>query len=236
MVERVLVFGAHSDDETIGLGGTIAKLTEIGYEVIVVTFCWSEAGTWEDTGYARAEWKEAIAKMRRDEAVKADKILGVRKRIGLGLPTQGVVNDRATYQKVVKIIREIRPKVIFTHYYEDKHRDHRAVSHIVEEARWKASENVLADLGKPWYTPALFFYEVTELFTHPSHVVDITSTFNKKIEAMKAFKSQFDVLPGILDYIKGVAKARGFLIGVKYGEAFLDSHLLPQKGIKILEV
>jgi len=236
MGDRILVFGAHSDDETIGLGGTIARLAEIGYEVIVITFCWSETGEWEDSGYARAEWRRSIAMMRRDEALKADEILGVRKRIGLGLAVQGVVNDRATYQRVVKIIREYRPIAIFTHFYEDKHRDHRAVSALAEEARWKAAENVLADLGKPWYTPALFFYEVTEPFTHPSHVVDITETFHKKLEAMQAFRSQLEVLPGILDYIEGLAKARGFLIGVKYAEAFLDSHLLPQKGIKLLEL
>lgn len=230
---NILVFGAHSDDETIGLGGTIAKLSEVGYEVYVVTFCWSETGEWEDTGYAKAEWKENIARMRRDEALAADKILGVRRRLGLALPTQGVENTREVYQKVVKIIREIRPIAIFTHYYEDKHRDHRAVSKVTEEAWWKASENVLADLGRPWYAPALFFYEVTELFTHPSAIVDITSTFKIKIEALKQFKSQMLVLPKVIDFVEGLAKVRGYMIGVDYGEAFLASNLMPKKGLGI---
>lgn len=228
---KILVFGAHPDDETIGMGGTIAKLAEVGYDVYVVTFCWSENGIWEETGYSRVEWRDRISYMRRDEALNADRVLGVRRRIGLARPTQGVVNDRETYQEIVRVIRKNRPVAIFTHYYEDKHRDHRAVSKIVEEAWWKASENVLVDFGKPWRTPVLFFYEIMELFTHPSHVEDITGTLETKLKAMQEFKSQLPVLPRILDYIRGLAMARGAIIGARYGEAFLNSHFIPSIGI-----
>ena len=235
MAKRILVFGAHPDDETIGVGGTIALFSDAGYEVYVVTFCWSEKGDWSDTGYAKAEWKEKISEMRRREALAADKVLGVRERIGLGLPTQGVVNDRETYQRVVEIIRRVRPIAIFTHYGEDKHRDHRAVSQITEEAWWKASENVLADLGEPWRARTLFFYEVLELFTHPTHIVDVTETFQRKIEALHCFESQMPVLGDIVGYVEGLARARGYLIGAKYGEAFLRSSFLPSKLEPILE-
>jgi len=229
MARRVLVFGAHPDDETIGMGGTIALLSELGYEVYVVTFCWSESGDWGDTGYARVEWRERISEMRRREALEADRILGVRRRIGLGVPTQGVVNDRATYQRVVGIIREVRPVAIFTHYGEDKHRDHRAVSQVTEEAWWKASESVLADLGEPWRARALFFYEVFELFTHPTHVADVTETFQRKVEALRCFESQMPVLGDIVSYVEGLGRARGYLIGARYGEAFLRSSFMPSR-------
>jgi len=228
VAKRVLVFGAHADDETIGMGATISLLSELGYEVHVVTFCWSREGDWGDTGYARPEWRGQIAEMRRREALEADKVLGVKERVGLGIPTQGVVNDRATYQRVVAIIREVRPLAIFTHRREDKHRDHRAVSEIVEEAWWKASESVLADLGRPWRAGALFFYEIFELFERPSHIADVSSTFARKLEALKCFESQMPVLGDILSYVEGLARARGYLIGAKYGEAFLASSFLPQ--------
>ena len=231
----VLVFGAHPDDETIGVGGTIAKLSDLGYEVYVVTFCWSRRGDWEDTGYARLEWKGEIARIRRDEALVADEVLGVKERLGLAIPTQGVVSDRATYQRVVEIIRMLRPLAIFTHYREDKHRDHRAVSEITEEAWWKASENVLVDLGKPWRARALLFYEVFELFTHPSHVVDITSTLKRKVEALRCFKSQEPVLGDIVSYVEGLARVRGYLIGARYGEAFLLSNLMPRTGVDLFK-
>ena len=147
----------------------------------------------------------------------------------LGKPNQGVPNDRDTYQQCVAIIRKYRPDIILTHYSEDKHRDHRAVSQVVDEARWKASEGVLADKGAPWYTPRLFYYEVFELFTHPSLVVDITETFPKKIEAMETQATQVTFLHGIKDYIEGLALARGYLRGSRYGEAFLESTLLPSR-------
>lgn len=85
------------------------------------------------------------------------------------------------------------------------------------------------ELGSPWYTPYLFYYEVQELFTHPSLVINITETFSKKIQSMKAYTSQMSVFPGILNYLEGLAKARGFLCGTKYAEAFLQSNLFPQR-------
>jgi N-acetylglucosamine malate deacetylase 1 len=219
---RVLVFGAHVDDEIIGPGGTIARLNDMGAEVFVVTF----TGGAKDTGYSRADLKDKIADMRRAEAAAADAILGIKERIFLGRPSQGVINDTATYQECVRLIRQIKPDVIFSHWYEDKHRDHRAVAEITDEARWKAWDHVLADLGAPYYTPEFYFYEILELFPHPSVLVDITDTINTKIEAMEAMTSQLDVLPRVAQYIRGVGQARGFSRGSEYAEAFLGSNLL----------
>ena len=219
---RVLVFGAHVDDEIIGPGGTIARLSKEGAEVFVVTF----TGGSKDTGYSRADLKDKIADMRRAEAAAADAVLGVKERIFLGRPSQGVVNDTATYQECVRLIRQIKPDVIFSHWYEDKHRDHRAVAEITDEARWKAWDHVLADLGAPFYTPEFYFYEILELFPHPTILVDITETMPAKLEAMSTMTSQHDVLPGVTKYIQGVGHARGFSRGTEYAEAFLRSNLL----------
>ncbi|MCS7309120.1 MAG: PIG-L family deacetylase [Armatimonadetes bacterium] len=222
--KRVMVFAAHPDDEILGCGGTIARLSAMGREVFVVTFCLGE------TGYSAPELKQTIAETRRAEAAACDSILGVTERVILGKPTQGVVNDRETYQQCVQLIRRYRPDVIFTHWREDKHRDHRAICEITDEARWKAAENVLADMGQPWYTPELYYYEVLELFPHPSLLVDITDTFSKKVEAMQTQQSQFAVLPGIMEYIEGLAKVRGYARGTRYAEAFLRSNFLPTLG------
>lgn len=227
MGDRVLVFGAHVDDEIIGVGGTVSRLSAEGAETLVVTFTGGE----QETGYARPEWRGRIAEMRRQEAEMTNKILGIRHRVFLGLPTQGVTDDRETYQRCVKLIRDFRPTTIFTHQPGDKHRDHRAVSAVTEEAWWKAAENVLADLGRPWRAPKLYRYETTDLISRPSHVFDITGTLEKKLEAMRAQRSQLEVLPGILNYIRGLAMARGFLIGTEYGEAFLASSFMPTETI-----
>lgn len=221
--KRVLVFGAHSDDEIVGLGGTIAKFSKQGSSIYLVTF------TKGETGYSKIEQKDKIASIREKEAQKSSKILGIKKVINLGIPTQTTTNTREVYQECVRLIRLFKPNVIFTNYYEDKHRDHRAVSEITDGARWKATENMHPELGSPWYTPHLFYYELQEPFTHPSLLIDITKTLPKKIQAMKTHKSQMIAFPRILDFIEGLAKARGFLCETRYAEAFLKSNLIPQR-------
>lgn len=219
---RALVFGAHPDDEIIGCGGTLARLAAEGAHTVVVTF--SDGGT----GYSKLEEANDIVAMRRAESQAAAQVLGVSESINLGLPTQAVLNDRETYQRVVKVIRSVRPDVIFCHYGEDKHRDHRAVAAVVDEARWKATENAQPDLGEPWYTPQLFFYEIHDLLTHPSILVDITDYLGKKVAALQTQTSQLDVLPGVVSYCQGLGRARGYMAGSEYAEAFLASNLLPQ--------
>jgi LmbE family N-acetylglucosaminyl deacetylase len=221
--KRVLVFGAHVDDEVIGPGGTIARLSDLGAEITVVTFTGGNA----DTGYARLEWKDKMGEMRREEARGIDAALGIGRRIFLGLPTQDVRNEGTVFRECVRIIRQARPDVIFTHWVEDKHRDHRVAALIVDEARWKASEPIMNDLGPAWHTPELYFYEILELFPHPSILVDISPTLERKLSAMQAAETQLDVLPGIVNYIKGIGMARGYSRGVPYAEAFLRSNLLP---------
>jgi LmbE family N-acetylglucosaminyl deacetylase len=219
----VLVFGAHGDDEIVGPGGTISRLAARGAQIVVVTFAAGE------TSYSTVDLKDKMIELRTKEFEACNRVLGISERILLGKPNQGVPNDRDTYQQCVTIIRKYKPDVILTHYFEDKHRDHRAVSQVVDEARWKASEGVLADMGTPWYTPRLYYYEVFELFTHPSLVVDITDTLPKKIEAMETQVTQTAFLHGINTYIEGLAQIRGYLCGSRYGVAFLESTLLPAR-------
>ncbi len=220
---KVLVFGAHPDDEIVGPGGTIARLSEEGAEVTVVTF------TAGETAYGTLEAKGNMAEVRVGEAKKCDSILGIRERLILGLPCQGVVNDRETYQRCVGIVRDRRPDLILSHYPHDKHRDHRAVAEIVDEVRWKASEKVLADFGDPWYCSYLFYYETLELFTQPSIVVDISNQFEKKMQAMKSQVSQVELSKDVLGYVEGLARVRGFQAGTRYAEGFLQSNILPSR-------
>ena len=220
-IKKVLFFCAHPDDEIIGAGGTIKKMRMKNIEVGVISF------TLGGTSYSSIEMKEQMEKTREEEAKAAEKCLDISFREILGIPTQGLYNTKENFQKVTQLIRKHRPDVIFNHWDEDKHRDHRAISQIVDEARWKAQENVLADLGETWFTPQIFYYEVFEPFPHPSLVINITDTMEFKIKAMETQKSQFPVLPGIMDYIDGLSKIRGYKCQTKYGEAFMVSNFYP---------
>jgi LmbE family N-acetylglucosaminyl deacetylase len=220
---RVLVFGAHPDDEIIGCGGTMARLAEGQSEIYVVTF--TGGGT---SGAGLAEEKE-MDQRRETEAALADAILGVRERLFLGIPTQSVVHDRETHQATMRAIRKFRPDLILTHF-RDKHKDHNAAYQIVPSAAWHASEEILMEeCGPPHSTPHVWFYECVTGFNRYSYAVDITTTFDKKVEAMRTQLSQTrsDFLGNLVQLIEGRAMARGADIGVKHAEAFLKCDLHP---------
>jgi LmbE family N-acetylglucosaminyl deacetylase len=221
--KRVLVFSAHPDDEIIGCGGTIARLTRAGSEVFVVTF--TGGGT---SGVGLAQ-EQQMDKRRADEATQADEILGVRQRQFLGIQTQSLVHDRATHQATMRAIRTFRPELILTHF-RDRHKDHNAAYQIVPSAAWHASEAILLDeCGAPHFTPHVWFYEVVIGFNRYSYAVDITATFQKKLDAMRTQLSQTRTgyLENLIQLVQGRAMARGAEIGVRYAEAFLKCDLHP---------
>ncbi len=220
--KRILVFGAHADDEIIGPGGTLARAVREGAKVTVVTF------TTGQTGYAHLEDKDRIVTAREQEAQKAQEILGYQERIGLGIPTQEVHFTREIYQECTRLIRHIRPEVIFTHSPYDEHPDHVAISDITQRAWQKAEEKVLPDLGETWHCPELYFYEIAQPFTQPTLIVDISETLPLKLAAMKSQETQLKIFPRMLQQIEGLARYRGAKIGTEAGEAFLRAHLLPQ--------
>jgi LmbE family N-acetylglucosaminyl deacetylase len=96
----------------------------------------------------------------------------------------------------------------------------------VEEAWWKASEGVLADRGPPHRADRLYFFETTDLFTHPSVVIDISTHFERKMQAVQCYASQFAVMPGLVPYVENLARTRGYFCQAAQGEAFVRSNFL----------
>jgi len=226
-MSSLLFFGAHPDDEVVGMGGTIAKLAKAGHDVFVVIF------TKGEEGYADRQLKDTIAEVRQKEIEKVRGILGVTKYELLARPDMGLKNDKETFKETIRIIRKFRPDAVFTHYKVDRHRDHIAASRLVTEAFWQAGEPVSMDLGSPWKSKALYYFEETYPFKFPSHIVDVTETFEAKMSAMKTYLSQLPVVPFVLGGMEGQAIARGALIGAKYGEAFLRSNVTPRKELDL---
>lgn len=220
---RVVIFGAHPDDEVVGVGGTIAKLSKAGNEVFVVIF------TKGEEGYADKRLKDTISELRRKEIEKVRGILGVEKYELLGRADMGLENNKETFKATIQMIRKFKPDAVFTHHWVDRHRDHIAASRLVTEAFWQSGEPVSMELGDPWRTKSLYYFEEAYPFKFPSHIVDVTATFEAKIDAMKTYISQLPVVPFILGGIEGQAIARGALIGAKFGEAFLRSTVTPRK-------
>ncbi len=219
---KVLIFESHADDCAIGMGGTVLYLADQGFSPVLITV------TTGETAYSTLADKNRMSDIRRLESQAAAEVLKIKTTEQLIHPCQGLQNDRETFQEVIGLIRKYQPRFIFTHNPKCSHRDHRNLSTIVEEAWWKAQENVLADFGTPFRAEALFFFEVVNLFPKPSVVIDITPYFARKLEAIRAYKSQYVVMPGLENYITGLALTRGFACNCKYGEAFVASNFIPK--------
>jgi LmbE family N-acetylglucosaminyl deacetylase len=148
---RVMVFAAHPDDE-LTMAPAMAKLVSLGVEVVIALM------TDGCEGYPDPSMKDEIVAMRREEAIEADRIMGTR-RISFGVPDMGLVNDKATFLRVLAAIREERPDAIFTHGSVETHRDHLATHDLSLEAAWQAGEPVSAALGETWVTPHVWYYK-----------------------------------------------------------------------------
>ena len=122
---RILVFGPHPDDQELGMGGTIARLSKQGHDVVLV-----DMTDGEPTPHGDPE-------TRAQEAAAAAEILGVR-RVQIGLRNRFVEHTIEARHVVAGIIREHQADILFVPYWEDAHPDHRAVTRIVEDARFDA--------------------------------------------------------------------------------------------------
>lgn len=223
-VKSVLILVAHPDDETIGIGGTIRKLADSGCEITVVFF------TNGEEGFTDPILKERIAEIRKGEVKEVQKVLGFKNYEFLGYPDMGLENDKKTFKKTIELIRNYKPNIIFTHSTIDKHRDHRILHEIVKEAYWQAGENVSVDIGKPWRADSLYFFEGLDLI-EPTHISDISRTYEAIEKAIRIYVSQLDVIPKLIQKVRSIKSFRGMLIGKKYGEALTRYTKIPEEFI-----
>jgi len=163
--KRVLVFGAHPDDE-LTMAPTMAMLADRGVEVYI---CIATNGS---EGYPRPEWRDQIVAMRAQEMIEADRLIGTTERICIGADDMGLTNDKPTFKAFIEVIRRVRPHVIFTHGPHDMHRDHLATHAISIEAAWQAGSPVSAELGETWRTPYILYYKAVQ-DRQPDIVLDV---------------------------------------------------------------
>jgi len=177
-----LVFAAHPDDE-IMMAGTIARMAAEGTRVAVVQM------TDGSEGYPAPDLKDTIVELRRREAIACDRVLGIAKRYDLGRPDMGLVNDKATLQELIGIIRAERPDAAFLQGDRTLHRDHLATFELTLEAVWHAGGPVAVALGAPWATPEVYLYKDAQT-AHDPFAVDVTGFGDRFHEALATQESQ----------------------------------------------
>ncbi|OXM16613.1 bacillithiol biosynthesis deacetylase BshB1 [Paenibacillus herberti] len=175
----ILVFGAHADDAEIGMGGTIAGHASRGIKVGICDLTRSEMSS------------NGNVDLREQEAEQAAKILGLTYRGCLGLPDRGLTGDAEQLAAVTREIRLRRPRIVFAPYWQDRHPDHNACSAIVEEAVFNAKLRRYMPELPPAQVEQLIYYYINDQ-RDLALTVDISDMIQLKIDALGAYRSQFD--------------------------------------------
>jgi N-acetylglucosamine malate deacetylase 1 len=227
----ILVLPVHPDDAELGCAGTVLKHIALGKKVGIVDLTRGELGT------------RGSAEIREQEAAKAGKILGLTIRENLGIP-DGLFQNIPAYQlKVIEVIRRYQPDIIITNAYHDRHPDHGRANELVETAAFLAGlrkiETSHEGQEQAAWRPNMVLHFIQDRYIEPDILIDVTEHWDKKIESVLAYGSQFFnpdwnedepqtyiSSPEFIKIVEGRAMEFGKSIQAKYAEGFTSRKLL----------
>jgi bacillithiol biosynthesis deacetylase BshB1 len=223
----VLAIGAHPDDVELSCGGTVIKLVRQGRSVGVLDLTEGELGT------------RGTREIRAAEAAAAAEVMGVAVRLNAGFPDGNIENTFDARKKLIEIFRAYRPDVLLFPYPVDRHPDHEHAHILCREAWFYGG---LEKIPTTWegapqepFRPRSYYHFMQWFEFQPTFIVDVTAEFDTRMEAMRAYKSQFydpqssersTILstPEFIEMIKTRLRAYGNKIGRTYGEPFFSPH------------
>ncbi len=210
----VLVIVAHNDDHIIGAGGALAKYAKEGKKVKTIIMSYGEA--------SHPHLKpEVIMEKRYRESIESDKILGGKGLVYLGLKEGKFLQQlrkKRMKKKLEYLIKCQNPEKIFTLGPGDMHPDHNAVWRIIKDLIKNGKINCPVYAFEVWSAVQTFKRDAPKL------VVDVSDTYNLKVKALKAHKSQtkhiFPFIPALRFKMWIHAIMHGWSHGYKYAEVF----------------
>ncbi|WP_199614927.1 bacillithiol biosynthesis deacetylase BshB1 [Paenibacillus alkalitolerans] len=215
----ILAFGAHPDDVEIGMAGTIAKHTDAGYRIGICDLTQAEMSSNGDVP------------TRMQEASAAAEALGLAYRSCLQLPDRGLRVTESHLERIVREIRNCRPRLVFVPYWQDRHPDHVACSELMQEALFNAKLRKYASDTPAWTVERIYFYFINDIFAADA-AVDVTGVYDRKRQSLRAYRSQFeregaDVVStplnqGYLERVEQRDALLGGKIGVRFAEGFVS--------------
>ncbi len=223
----VIAISPHPDDAEIGCGGTLAQLAERGYRVGIIDLTDGEPTPFNDDPEIRIR-----------ESKEAAKILGIE-RILLNLPNRCLIDSVDARTTLAKVFRQTKPKIVIGMQgmtplsSPDHYQSHLIFDAAIFYSRLSKWEHRFNNLP-PWRIEHIFYYfTARELVPHNNplqFIVDISKQFERKKQALLAYKSQFKAHPSynppITDWIEGMGRYFGALINKPYGEIFYGSKIL----------
>ncbi len=218
----VLAIAAHRDDVEQTCGGTLLRMAARGLRTAILDLTQGESGT------------RGTAEERGREAAEAAQLLGVSWRDALDLPDGAIENTLENRKKIVRVLRQVRPRVVILPYWKARHPDHAVVATLGYEACFLSGLGKI-ETGTEPYRPFKIIYASLYADVRPSFVVDITPFIEQRHASLMAYQSQYATQPtgGGLFVPEGEIRERtfaearhyGLLAGVRYGEPFVQKEV-----------
>ncbi len=179
----ILAIGSHPDDVELSCSGTIAKEVDRGKKVGILDLTRGELGT------------RGTAETRDEEAKNAAEILGVSVRENLEFSDGFFENNTAHQLEIIKILRKYRPEIVLCNAIEDRHIDHAKGSKLASDACFLSGlrkiETIYDGKSQEAWRPKHVYHYIQWRNLKPDVVVDISGYIEKKMDAVKAYKTQF---------------------------------------------
>lgn len=232
---HILAIGAHPDDVELGCTGTLINHIKKGQQAGILDLTQGDLGS------------RGTIQSRHEEAQASAQVLGLAVRENLKMADGFFVNDKEHILQIINVLRRYQPDIVLANALADRHPDHGRGGRLIADACFfsglrKIETHHNGSAQQPWRPKKVFHY-IQDRFTEPDFVVDISESWEQKLEAIKCFRTQFFnddsgepetyiSNPGFLDKISNRASQLGHRIGAKYGEGFmLESSL----GVKDLD-
>ncbi len=233
----ILAVAVHPDDVELGCSGTLMVSVLKGKKAGILDLTRGELGT------------RGTPEGRLEEAAASAAIMGIEIRENVGMADGFFRNDEAHQKQIIPYIRKYRPDVVLANAFTDRHPDHGRASELIAEACFYSGLRKVETFDEegrpqaPW-RPGNIFHFIQDRYIKPDFIVDISEVMDRKVEAIRAFKSQFFVpsykenepqsyisSPEFLEFIKARAREMGHAIGVAHGEGFTSSRALGVRDI-----
>ncbi len=219
----ILAVGVHPDDIELACAGTLLSHIDMGKSVAILDLTRGELGT------------RGSIDTRKEEAHVSKEKMGAKYRENVGLKDGLFQYNEESILRIVAFIRKFQPEIILCNSITDRHPDHGRSAKLVSDAAYysglvKMETEEDGKGQKPWRPKAVYHY-IQDRHIEPDFVVDVTAHWDKKLELIKCFKTQFGIEKGdgpqtpissndFLDYVRSHDRLMGRHIGAKYGEGF----------------
>jgi len=234
----ILAFAAHPDDIEISVAGTLIKHIEMGYTVGIIDLTQGELGT------------RGTIITRHQEAQNASKIMGIHVRENLRMQDGFFENNHSNRIEIIRQIRKYQPEIVFANAIHDRHPDHQRASQLVSEACFYAGlkkiETSIDNKNQQAHRPKAVYHYIQDRYITPNFVVDITPYIHRKMDALKAYKTQFfdpespepnTPISGkeFFDVLLGRMANFGRDIGVEFAEGFTTERFIGVENVMLLK-